>query len=232
MTPSQVFHVYSQLGFKIIPLYFKTKSPIFKNWHASYNHDFYKEFFNSCTEKYNFGMLLGEIIDIEGDCDTSNNLIDNMLHDIPHICYTSKKSKHHIFRSGLSNLTRVVIGGVEFRGYKHQSVIPPSLHEDGFAYKWITKICHVNEIPFLPTEVEKFLIQAIKKTKNKKHNNKIKPGHTMVLCNKCSSKIYINKKRLDKEVIVFQEHGKKWECHPCRDIDLRPILRSMYSSRS
>lgn len=230
MDAKKIFDLYSGLGYKIIPLYYKTKTPIFKNWNSYYNHSFIQDFFMNATCEYNYGLLLGELIDIEGDCYDSNNLIDQMLQDIEHPCFLSKKSKHHLFRSNLKNLTRVVIDGMEFRAHKHQSVIPPSLHEDGFSYKWITKICSIDKIPFLPDKVEKYLLSHIKKTKHKTYKSNIKPDHTQIQCSVCKSKIFISKKRLQKELQAFLTLNETWKCNSCRKIDLRPLIRLMYSN--
>ena len=136
----EIFSFYSQLGYKIIPLHYCAKTPIFKNWNKNYNKEHIESFFIKNNQLINYGILLGDIVDIEGDCLDSNKSIDEFLKDIDHPCFLSKKSKHHLFRSNLKELTRIVTHGIEFRGYKHQSAIPPSRHADGFSYKWITKI--------------------------------------------------------------------------------------------
>jgi hypothetical protein len=223
----EIFHFYRNLGYKIIPIHFRSKSPIFSKWNGVYNPCFIENYINNFKFNLNFGILLGDIVDIEGDSIESNADIDALFESIKHPVYMSKKSKHHLFRSNLFDLQRIVDKGIEYRGHKHQSVIPPSIHEDGFEYKWLTKVFDFQEIPFLPIEIEEHISKLIKSRniKNKK-NGSLKPEHIQANCLICSKKYYMHSKRFYKELHVLKTMGKKWECRDCRKIDLRKKIRS------
>ena len=154
MNNLDVLNFYQSLGYQPIPLFYKTKTPIFKNWNSNYDFNSIVEYVSGYRQQLNFGILLGSIIDIEGDCADSNKIIDDLLHDVKHPCFLSAKSKHHLFRSNIKNLTRIVIDKIEFRGHKHQSVIPPSKHEDGHEYEWLTEIFRIDDIPYLPENID------------------------------------------------------------------------------
>lgn len=226
MNSLETISFYNNLGYKIIPLFYKTKTPIFKNWNCNYDPKVIKDFFAQQESPFNFGLLLGEIIDIEGDCLDSNKYIDELLRDIEHPCFQSKKSKHHLFRSTIKNLTRVVIEGVEFRGHRHQSVLPPSIHEDGQKYEWITKIYDFQNIPFIPRHIEEYIRNQISKSQSKQRKPKLKPNHTIVKCTICSKNIFINKDRLSKEVFFLSTHKISWSCNKCRTFDFRKQIKN------
>jgi hypothetical protein len=216
---------YNEMGYKVIPLFFQTKTPIFKNWNTKYDCEIIKSFFQEQECQLNYGLLLGDIIDIEGDCFDSNKHIDELLKDYEHPCFQSKKSKHHLFRSTIKNLTRIVIDGVEFRGHRHQSVIPPSMHEDGQKYEWVSKIYHFNDIPWIPKHIEEYIRNKISSTQNVKFKNKVKPNHTSLRCPLCAKNIFINKNRLAKEMIFLKSQKIIWSCNKCRNFDFRKEIK-------
>jgi len=216
MTALEVFSYYRKLGYKVIPLYKNTKVPIFKNWYSVYNPDFIENFISKCVDEINFGIILGDVIDIEGDCIESNEEIDNMLKGIPHPIFTSSKSKHHLFRSTVKNLTRVVVDGIEYRGNKHQSVIPPSKHEAGIKYEWKSDICELDNLPYLP----KFLDDKIKsalptKKKSFKKRRLCKPNHVEAFCLRCRRKYFLHEIKFYKELEHLRKQNSGWTCKSC-----------------
>lgn len=221
----QVFEYYSKLGYEVIPIHYKTKTPVFHKWNKNYNYNLMHSYVNQATVPLNFGILLGNIIDIEGDCVESNGQIDDLFKKIDHPIFTSTKSKHHLFRCNIKNLTRIVKDNIEYRCHNHQSVIPPSCHENGTQYEWITNVYDFKDIPQLPGNVEGFLNKLIKNQKKNFFKKEIKPGHTQALCVKCNEKSYIHQERYKKELFIFKEFRQTWSCHKCREIDLRPLIR-------
>lgn len=220
MNSIQTFDFYTNLGFKVIPLYYATKIPIFKSWNKFHNKKTLREFLITNPAEFNFGILLGEIIDVEGDSEEANDFLDRIFKEVPHPIYVSSKSKHHIFRNKNNKITRTSYKNIEYRAYMHQSVIPPSTHENGTKYEWITKILPVHEIPYLPSNLE----CQLRKCTFKKANQ-LKPDHTEIFCNDCKSKFYIHKNRLKLEMQVLRELKMKWSCNKCRTIDLRELVR-------
>jgi hypothetical protein len=226
MDSFQTVSFYNSLGYKIIPLFFQTKTPIFKNWNSNYNSELIINFVKEQETQINYGLLLGDVIDIEGDCFESNKYIDELLKGIVHPCFQSKKSKHHLFRSTIKNLTRIVVNGVEFRGHKHQSVIPPSTHEDGQKYEWVTKIYHVNDIPIIPKHIEEYIRNQISNDQSKKFKKKLKPNHISIKCSKCDKNIFINKTRFAKEMVFVKDARLNWSCNKCRNFDFRKQIKN------
>ena len=184
---------YVNLGWQPIPLYQNTKVPINKQWNKNWNlEDNYKKF--KYFKDLNMGLLLGEIIDVEGDTQYANDFLDELIGDYEHTVYRSNKSKHHLFRAP-GKLSIFKINGMEFRGRGHQSAIPPSS-----GYTWL---CNNLEIKPMPERLLKFYL---------KNKNKLKPGHVVTTCNQCLNKVYIHKKRLMKECKLLN----RWLCRDCR----------------
>lgn len=226
MNNSKVFSYYFNLGYQVIPIHYQTKVPIFKSWNKNYDSAKLEEFVAKSTVPLNFGILLGEIVDIEGDCEKSNREIDELLVEIPHPVFQSRKSKHHLFRSRVKNLTRIVKNGIEFRGYKHQSIIPPSCHENGTKYEWITDVFKFEEIPFLPTNIHNYLNTLINQDKPQVNKKELKPHHLSVSCASCLYKFYLHQVRFEKELRAFKNTGSRWLCRKCRPTDLRDTIRN------
>lgn len=221
----QTFEHYIKLGYKVIPIHYQTKTPIFKSWNKNYDYSKMHTFVKNSTLNLNFGILLGEIIDIEGDCEQSNHEIDNLLNKIPHPIFQSKKSKHHLFRNNIKNLTRIVKDGIEYRAYRHQSVIPPSFHENGTKYEWITDVYNFIDIPYLPLNIANYLSDISNKNKTLKKKRQIKPNHVCVACAACLNKNFLHQVRFKKELKILNSMGHRWKCRKCRPLDLRDLIR-------
>lgn len=210
------FDVLTKRGLKIIPLRENTKVPMCKGWTQNWNKD-------QCREKLeqfpcaNLGILLGDIIDVEGDSEEANKTILDLIGDYPHPMYQSIKSIHHLFLTPDRCLRHFRYGDIEFRGYGHQSVIPPSQHQ-GHTYKWMRTFQF--PIPEMPPALRRFYERhhgTIKKT--------LKPHHVRAWCGSCKSHHMLHEKRFDLETEAFLLLESKWECRHCRALDLRDACR-------
>lgn len=92
---------------------------------------------------YNVGLLLGHagLVDVEYDDAEGRKLLEHLgLAAVRTPTYTSGRGEHRIFRlSGqLPACGWRKFGGLEVRlgGKPAQSVLPPSRHPDGAAYRW------------------------------------------------------------------------------------------------
>jgi len=204
-------------GLSVIPLRENSKAPLLKGWQDNWDENFCRYLFEK-NPNLNFGFLLGEIVDVEGDTEQSNRLIHNLIGNFPHPSYKSSKSVHHLFKTPDSTLRRLCCEGVEFRGYRHQSVLPPSRHADGTKYKWIDITFPV---PEMPTRLKNFYFEITKK------GEIIKPRHMKVNCFICREKCYIHKKRFNLELQAFKTLELAWQCHKCRKHDLRSMCRQL-----
>lgn len=204
----------SERGLKIIPLRSNSKAPLTRSWQKNWNYIKIREKFLQFPDS-NIGLLLGDVIDVEGDDEYSNELLWNLIGDYPHPCYKSTRSVHHLFKTPNANLKLVKFREIEFRGHGHQSVLPPS-QACGTKYSWI---CEDLLIPDMPKRLLKFF------NKISGNPNKIKSGHLRTWCSICEEKFYLHKKRFDDELKLFQTIGYKWQCKKCRNIDLRPFVR-------
>lgn len=221
MTAIEIFNFYTKLGYKVIPLHHSSKIPIFNSWNKKHNINKIKYFLECNPSLYNFGILLGDVIDVEGDSQEANNFLNKIFKNFDHPIFSSSKSNHHLFRNKNKNITRISFNDIEYRAYNHQSVIPPSTHEDGTKYEWITKIMPAKDIPFLPPHLESQIRRCLSK-----NIEIIKPGHIKVYCYNCKKQIYIHEKRFVKEIQILRAMNTKWECNKCRKFDLRDLIRT------
>lgn len=211
------FDVLTKHGLQILPLHGGCKNPIFKKWQSGYD-PFYARSYLESHPDCNLGLKLGVIIDVEGDSEHANRTILEMIGDYPHPSYTSRKSIHHLFLNPTLDLTRVVFQNIEFRGYRHQSVLPPSVVE-GTTYKWLT----INfPVPPMPERLLSFLKRV---QRNKKHD--IKPGHMKLPCAICRDICYLHRSRFELELQAFKTNGMPWTCRKCRSLDVRPLCRKL-----
>lgn len=217
------YKAYVKMGFKPIALFKNSKCPIGKKWNENWDCDYWEKYFH--TDQYNIGILLGDIIDVEGDTQEGNDLLSSIIRDLPHPMYKSYKSIHHLFLCPKNIIIdHLSFNGIEFRGHKHQSAMPPSIHEKGARYNWLASSKF--PIPYLPQELVDFYLVNKKPNKTVVSKNSpkrgTKKGYIKTICNKCKSKFFINKKRLALEVKSFRYLlEQKWECRSCRTVDLR-----------
>lgn len=223
------FDSYVEMGLKPIPISRYSKRPICKDWHSNWSALRWRSYFHQ--DKFNMGILLGDIVDVEGDSFYANNLIEKLIGNCPHPKFSSSKSIHHLFKTPDKNLTRIAYKGIEFRGQNHQSVVPPSVHGTNISYRWIQG--SVFEIPEMPIDLLDYFykIQSIK-IKAKSSSTQKKKALYSTICKSCNKKIEINKKRLSLEVKAFADMNLLWACRKCRNIDIRPICRLLKGKSS
>lgn len=216
----KVFDRFLSEGLKPLALYKNTKIPMLKNWNSNWNQDSNRELLK--LDYTNIGLLLGDIVDVEGDSEKANDVINDLIGNYEHPVYKSKKSFHHLFINPDPNLTLLKFDDIEFRGKNHQSVIPPSKIND-VVYEWVHLIF---PFPVMPKNLLDFYLSNRKKIIK---NNSKKPGHIEVNCSICRKKSFINKKRWNYELIAFKEIDFKllWQCRNCRKYDLRPRVRNI-----
>jgi hypothetical protein len=211
------FDALTNNGLKIIPLHENSKAPLCYKWTSGWNREAMRGKIKSYP-KSNIGLLLGEIIDVEGDSEDANNTILGLIKDYPHPTYRSSKSIHHLFLTPDNSLRHFEWNNIEFRGYGHQSVLPPSKTPD-VVYKWLKSFKF--PVPEMPEELVSFL----ERKRNVKRRPKTKPNHIKVRCFACEKEIFLHKKRHALELKGFKLLGQRWECQNCRSIDLRPVCR-------
>jgi hypothetical protein len=223
------FDKYVSLGLKPIAIHRESKCPIENSWNIKWSADRWRPYFNDPL--INMGILLGDIIDVEADNEEANDLLERMIDGAQRPRFRSAKSIHNLFVNPDPDLTRLVVNGIEFRGRKHQSVVPPSIHNDGSKYQWLTGSYF--PVPEMPEELRKFYFEN-KKSISKKNKNKekikLKFGFIHTQCKTCEKKYTINKTRLILEVRAFRTYGLEWMCRCCRKIDIRNECRKIRRS--
>lgn len=217
------FDVLTKHGLRVIPLRPYSKIPVQKNW-ADWNYENCRYILEKNPES-NIGLLLGEVMDVEGDSVEANERINDLVRDYPHPMYTSTKSVHHLFINPEPTLTILKHQQIEFRANRHQSVLPPSVLDTGVEYKWVDGKLTL-PIPPMPDRLLTFFrkLQKVRKTA-------IKPGHMKLPCFKCREKCFIHRKRYDLELIAFKKLGLRWMCHDCREVDLRQECRDIRKNK-
>lgn len=214
------FDTLTAKGLKIIPVRENSKVPMCKGWSSEWDRERSRrklEIFPDC----NIGLLLGNVVDVEGDTEDANRTILRLIGEYPHPCYRSTKSIHHLFQSPDPKLRIFRIGKIEFRGHGHQSILPPSSHQ-GITYQWISQI---GDIPPMPESLRKFY------TDHRDKIHKSKPDHLRARCDVCGKSELIHQKRLQLELAAFGNLGLKWQCHGCRKVDLRRACRLIRNIR-
>ena len=219
------FDLYVAHGLKPIALYKNSKRPISKGWNQAWSIKKWRGYFE--TDKFGMGILLGDIVDVEGDTPQANELLLKLTEKTPHPAFKSSKSIHHLFLNPDKNLTRKIFDGIEFRAYNHQSVIPPSRHEDGAPYQWCKST--VFPIPEMPQTLLEFYQKKLQsEPKNKK---RLARTYKNSLCHSCGKTFKCNKRRLILEVQAFRAYQQLWQCRKCRAIDIREMCRSLRKAR-
>lgn len=218
--PSMVYHFdhLTEHGLKVIPLRENSKVPIGKGWQRDWNLEKSRERLRRFPEA-NLGLLLGDIIDVEGDSQHANKMLCDLIGDYPHPSYKSTRSVHHLFLTPDPKLRIVKNNQIEFRGHGHQSVLPPSQHF-GVEYQWLSEIF---PIPEMPPKLKTFFDKVVDGDKEA-----TKQGQMKVWCGACRKECFLNKKRFQLELEAFRSMQNVWECQRCRTMDLRPIIRRMH----
>lgn len=219
------FDQYTEIGLKVIPVYPKSKVPVGFAWNDIY--DTAKSRKLIATGRYNMGLLLGDIVDVEGDSDEGNELLNRLIDGAKHPMYRSSRSIHHLFVNPDNTLQTCRFFDIEFRAHGAQSVIPPSIHEDGAAYRWIAD--SVWPIPVMPEALLNFYGQhrKIHRPEVIAVKPKTRPGVIKTTCKVCNKREFMHQNRLAVEVRAFQELGIPWMCHGCREVDIRPACRRL-----
>ena len=221
------FDKYVALGLKPIAVFKDSKKPACQGWNEDWSIERWREYF--LTDEYNMGILLGDIVDVEGDTNEANDLLQRMIDGVPCPKFRSSKSVHYLFQNPLPDLTRKVFDGIEFRGHRHQSVVPPSIHSDGNFYAWLEGSKF--PVPPMPDELLSFYHrnntekpQAIPRKRIRQKKNK---DYSKTQCNCCQKHFMMHKKRLVLEVRSLRTLNLKWMCRSCREIDLRQMCRDI-----
>lgn len=204
-------------GFQPIALRPDTKVPIIKKWNTDWNEAEVRSVFKKFPNA-NIGILLGDIIDVEGDTPAANRRLLQLIGDYPHPSYRSRRSTHHLFRASGFKLRIAKDNGVEFRGCGHQSVVPCSI-VDGASYTW-EHWCY--PIPVMPAKLRMYF-----RSVRNKRKTLVKSGHMRLHCAECRQIKMLHKRRFALELTAFKELGLPWQCHNCRKVDLRPRCRTL-----
>lgn len=211
------FDAYIACGLRVIPVHPRTKRPI-GFWTARYRPDRARHFL-SRNPGCNVGILLGDgVVDVEGDTPEANRRIEDAIGGVEHPCYRSSKSNHHLFRCPDENLSIVKFDGIEFRGNRHFSVLPPSRHVTGVTYQWIRE--PGGELPPMPRDLMNLYVPHAPPIPKPPRKNCEKPH-----CITCGERCEVPRERFWLEVEAFKKHGLKWTCTRCRKIDVRDICR-------
>lgn len=222
------FDGYVNCGFKPIAMYLGTKKPVSEKWNDNWSASKWRGYFATEEQKYNMGILLGDVVDVEADNEEANEFLNRLVGNAPHPAYQSSRSTHHLFLNPDPELRFSSFHGIEFRGHKVCSVFPPSIHESGVRYKFLKESTF--KLSPMPEELLEFYFQnkPVKLKSNFRPKPNTKPGHTKTICKFCNCPKYRAKKRLVLEVKVFSEYfGTPWQCEDCRKVDVRELCRTM-----
>jgi hypothetical protein len=218
MTNRDYFEAYLRTGLRVIPLLPKSKVPIGKNWNDDWSADRGREVFARNPDA-NLGLLLGRVVDVEGDTEEANHRLGLLTAGCPHPTYRSSKSVHHLFLNPDPGLTVLAVDGIEFRADRHQSVLPPSSHSDGTRYAWLAGT--VFPIPPMPEP----LLRYYRERKPRPRRAELKPDHVKVWCCSCEKPAFLHEQRYQAEKIAFRDLRGDWRCRSCRGVDVRPAAR-------
>ena len=216
-TTLEHFDALTEQGLRVIPLRENSKVPMYKGWNVQWDRKRARSRLAMFPDA-NIGLLLGDVIDVEGDSQEANETLKFIIGDYPHPSYQSVRSIHHLFRTPDPKLRIFKIGEIEFRGHGHQSVLPPSSHY-GHHYKWLQEF---DELPVMPEALKVFY------ERNKKCRT-LKPGHVKVRCVHCDKTHRLHRTRFELELKAFKLLGLEWQCRQCRSLDLRPACRMIRS---
>jgi len=239
-------------GLKPIPLHHCSKRPIGVGWNKDWSPEQCRLGFDE-NPGANIGILLGDVIDVEGDDAAANDTLQRLIGDYRHPTWRSAKSVHHLFLSPDPDLTRTVYQNIEFRGQGHQSVVPPSfVNETGARYEWLKGTSFpVPPMPDLLCRYYEALPKKRKKkdqverepvkfsinhrssvdpaeqylSKHKRFRHDAKAGRQKLWCGECGEICFIHKKRFFLEIDIFRFIGMKWTCNECRTHDFKEWMK-------
>lgn len=207
-----------EFGWRVIPVYPKSKVPVGNQWNDGYSVSAARHHVRT-HPNCNLGLLLGDVVDVEGDTPEANDILNELTKDYPHPAYRSNKSIHHLFECPDPQLTSIKASGIEFRGRRHHSVLPPSRQVNGVRYQWVTEPGPVPQMP--PGLFD--LFQSLKKAAKPWR----RPNFAEPTCDACGVKRYVHQKRFDLEAAAFCRLDRKWACIKCRKVDVRDLCRKI-----
>jgi Bifunctional DNA primase/polymerase, N-terminal len=223
----EYFNGYVRAGLRPIALYPGSKVPVGKDWNRRWDENYWRNYLVAYPDS-NIGLLLGKYVDVEGDTDLANRQLEILIGDYPHPTFHSSKSTHHLFLNPDPKLTGSFFNDLEFRAYGLQSVLPPSTHPDGTHYQWMSG-CKFPPPPMPPALAEYYWVN---RPTPKQHGKRgLKAGHVHPWCSICRKRCYIHEKRFQLECQAFAEIGYKWQCHACRECDVREACRRLRKSQ-
>ena len=134
---------YLEMGLYPIPVPYKKKGPILKNWQNSVvTQRNVREYFPA-NKLSNIGILLGKshLVDIDLDCPEAINLAPHYLLSTVTFGRESKRCSHYLYSCddpGIPKKFDHPEYGVllEYRTGNQQTIFPPSVHPDGEAIEW------------------------------------------------------------------------------------------------
>lgn len=227
------FDAYVKLGLQPIAIHPVTKVPVAVEWNINWSVERWRCFFENPKKTYNMGILLGDVVDVEGDTEEANDLLERMIDGAKRPKFRSNKSIHNLFVNPDPDLTWLKLKEpkIEFRGYSVQSIVPPSKHSSGQEYRWLQDSKF--PIPPMPEELKEFYFRnkkaydkKISKSK-KNHARRTKKYFRKTTCNCCGGKFFIHQRRLALEVAAFSKYFLRWMCHGCRELDVRESCREI-----
>ena len=161
---------YEEMGFSVIPIKSKEKSPPLVAWQKYQKEKADSEQIKSWFYDYpsaNLAIITGKISNlfvIDCDSNDSYNFLEDYLPDnliIP-VAKTPRGGKHLCFKyphGGNLTIGAGVIKNLDFRGEGGYFLVHPSINGNGNGYEWIIKPTRDN-IPDMPEKLLEFLISS------------------------------------------------------------------------
>jgi len=176
----------SRMGLSILRLHARTKRPYGRTWNQFMTRGTTSEQVEGWMNDgraYNWGVVLGKasgIFALDVDSIDALHWVEARGGFGPNpVCYTSGRSPGQwLYRlpPGLDSFTRFVpSAGVEIRGNRHQSAIPPSIHPDtGKPYTWRQAPRSMADIPAAPTWLVGLIREHVAPTTARRSPSKVR----------------------------------------------------------